>query len=189
MLLKDYLEAIQYKISGGSEYSWECFGPNARYLDCVENELSDGRYSINAVFDGATQDIYAIELWDYERNREYRWIDPDYRTEHDAECHRREIDPNESLDGNRYIDLEVTEDILEKIAAVVAGEDYDERVKVPVDFTDEELLKYMKLAHDQDITFNQLVERALKNAIDELRINPDAFKAKAESFKREKGLL
>lgn len=189
MLLKDYLEAIQFKISGGSEYSWDCFGPNARYLDCVDNELSDGRYSINAVFDSETQDVYAMELWDYENHREYRWINPDYRTEHDAECQRRDIDPNESLDGNRYIDLELPEDILEKITAVVQGEEYDERVKVPVNFTDAELLKYMKLAHDQDITFNQLVERALKEAIDQMQTNPEAFKAKAESFKREKGLL
>jgi hypothetical protein len=36
---------------------------------------------------------------------------------------------------------------------------------VPVDFSDEDLLQYMKMAHDMDITFNQFVERALVKAI------------------------
>jgi hypothetical protein len=55
--------------------------------------------------------------------------------------------------------------MLEKGAAICTGEDYDTRVSMPVDFTDEELLKYMKLAHERDITFNQFVEEALEAAI------------------------
>ena len=41
------------------------------------------------------------------------------------------------------------------------------RADIEVDFTDEELLTYMKLAHEQDITFNQLVERAIQQFLDE----------------------
>ena len=40
-------------------------------------------------------------------------------------------------------------------------------MQVPVDFTDEELLQYMKLAHERDMTFNELVEEALRHAIAE----------------------
>ena len=36
---------------------------------------------------------------------------------------------------------------------------------IDLEFSDEELLKYMKMAHELDITFNQLVERALKEVI------------------------
>jgi hypothetical protein len=36
---------------------------------------------------------------------------------------------------------------------------------MPVDFSDEELLTYMKMAHDRDMTFNQFVEEALRQAI------------------------
>jgi len=43
----------------------------------------------------------------------------------------------------------------------------DDRVDIEVDFTDEELLTYMKLAHEQDITFNQFVEQALRRFLDE----------------------
>jgi len=41
------------------------------------------------------------------------------------------------------------------------------RADIEVDFTDEELLTYMKMAHEQDITFNQLVEQALRRFLDE----------------------
>jgi hypothetical protein len=36
-----------------------------------------------------------------------------------------------------------------------------------MDFTDQELLTYMKLAHERDMTFNELVEQALRHAIAE----------------------
>lgn len=51
---------------------------------------------------------------------------------------------------------------------IQAGETYDTRVKVPVDFSDEELLQYMKLAHDRDMTFNEFVEEALRHALVEV---------------------
>ncbi len=37
---------------------------------------------------------------------------------------------------------------------------------IDVDFSDEELLQYMKLAHEQDITFNKFVENALRAVIE-----------------------
>ena len=43
----------------------------------------------------------------------------------------------------------------------------DGRAEIEVDFTDEELLTYMKLAHELDITFNQLMERALRQFLEE----------------------
>lgn len=190
MLLKQYLEAIDYKITGGSDYTWNCFGPNARYLDSNQDEFgADSRYSISAVFDSRSQDIYVIELWDYLTDREYRWLNSEFAQAHNAECLEREIDPRESLDGRKFIDIEVVEDILEKITAVVREEPYDERVKVPVNFTDDELLTYMKLAHERDMTFNQFVEEALREAINDYKTNPEEFARRAESFKREKGIL
>lgn len=183
--LKDFLEAVDYKITGGSEFQWECFGSNARYLDANDGDGSDSHYSINAIFDSVDQTVYVVEAWDYLTNREYRWFNPDYKFGYDDEASGRDVDPNESLDGRHYIDLEVPEDILEKIKAIVAGEEYDSRVKVPVDFTDEELLKYMKLAHERDITFNELVEEALRHAISEHQAGR-LTKEDAQRFIRER---
>ena len=167
--LEEFVKAIDYKITGGSEYGWQCFGPDARYLDSNDDESINSTYSASAIFDIKNQTVYAVEVWDYVNSREYRWINPAYYKAFVDESREREIDPRESLDNRRYIDLDVEEDILEKISKIVAGEEYDSRVKVPVDFTDEELLKYMKLAHERDITFNQLVEEALQSAIERFK--------------------
>ena len=52
---------------------------------------------------------------------------------------------------------------------VYEAEVCDTGVLVPIDFTDEELLTYMKMAHERNITFNQFVEDALRNFIDNRR--------------------
>ena len=39
---------------------------------------------------------------------------------------------------------------------------------IELEFDDEELLKYMMLAHEENITFNELCERALKAKLNEL---------------------
>jgi len=171
--LKDYLEAIEYRITGGSDYHWDCFGPNARYLDCDTHESGENTYSINACFDSIDQTVYALEFWDYVNDREYRWINPDFKSKYKKESVAKEIDFEESMDGRKWIDLDLAEDILEKMNAMVNGNEYDTRVKVPVDFSDEDLLQYMKLAHELDITFNELVERAIKEAIEQHEFHKD----------------
>jgi hypothetical protein len=55
---------------------------------------------------------------------------------------------------------------------------------MPVDFTDEELLKYMKMAHERDMTFNQFVEEALRQAIEEHKRDPEGMKARVEQWKQ-----
>jgi len=64
-------------------------------------------------------------------------------------------------------------DFIEKARAICKDQDYDTRVQIQIEFSDEELLEYMKIAHDRDITFNQLVEIALQEAIDQHRMLND----------------
>jgi len=79
----------------------------------------------------------------------------------------RDVNLNEAWDDVDYVDLDVADDFIQKALAIRAGENYDTRVQVPVDFSDEELLQYMKLAHERDMTFNEFVEEALRHAISE----------------------
>jgi hypothetical protein len=74
---------------------------------------------------------------------------------------------------------------MQKALAIASGEDYDTRVSMAVDFTDEELLKYMKLAHERDMTFNQFIEEALRAAIEDYNRDPEGMKARAERWKSE----
>ncbi len=66
-------------------------------------------------------------------------------------------------------------DYRKKFLASRAGEDYDTRVQITVDFSDEDLLKYMKLAHERDITFNEFVVQALTEAIRVRQTDPEKF--------------
>ena len=73
----------------------------------------------------------------------------------------------------------------QKGLAIRDGEDYDTRVQVQVEFSDDELLTYMKIAHDRDITFNELVEIALQDAIDQYRMLNDISLPKEKRKKKK----
>jgi predicted DNA-binding ribbon-helix-helix protein len=45
----------------------------------------------------------------------------------------------------------------------------DGKVEIPIDLSDEEFLKLAKMAHERDITFNQLVEEILQAEIDRIK--------------------
>ena len=104
-------------------------------------------------------------MCDYTNDRAYRVINPDFVSAFEKESETRAVPLNQAWDEVDYVDLEVDEDWLEKAQAIVSGETYDTRVQVPLDFSDEELFEYMKLAHEQDVTFNQLVTQALTEFI------------------------
>ena len=166
--LKEFMELVDYRVTEGSEYCWECFGSNAYSLS-YWNQDHNG-HSICIIFDTRTHEVYEVQAHDYKHDRAYRLINPNYKTAHDNEAVGRNVDANQAWDDVDYVDLDVDDDFIQKALAIIAGEDYDTRVQVPVDFTDEELLVYMKLAHERDITFNQLVEEALRAAIDEYKL-------------------
>jgi hypothetical protein len=162
--LKEWMEIVDYRITEGSDYCWHCYGNDVHMLDSWNGE-QDG-HSFTVIFDTKTQVVYEVQAHDYVHNRAYRMINPDFQKKNKKEAKRRDIDKNTAWDDVDYVDIEVDDDFFQKCLAIKAGEDYDTRVSVPMDFSDEELLTYMKLAHEQDITFNQLVERALREAID-----------------------
>jgi hypothetical protein len=173
--LKDFMETVDYRITEGNAYGWQCFGPNAYSLDSWNGD-QDG-HTVNIIFDTKDQTVYQAMVYDYAQNRAYRMTNPDFKEAFDTECQNRDILDMawEDDEGNpiKYVDLEVEEDFIEKARSIVNGEDYDTRIQVPVEFTDEELLTYMKMAHDRDMTFNAFVEMTLKAAIDEIKIRKE----------------
>ena len=169
--MKEWMELVDYKITEGSEYGWSCYGPNAYTLDSWNGVHGTGGYSFSIVFSTKTQKVYEVSVCDYTNDRAYRMIAENKRDKHSDEALARDVNLNEAWDDVDYVDLDVVDDFIQKCLAIRAGEEYDTRVSVPVDFSDEELLTYMKIAHDRDMTFNQLVEEALKAAIDEHRQN------------------
>lgn len=163
--IKDFMEAVQYKITEGSEYMWNCYGPNARSLDYWNGETGAGGRTVTMVFDTQTQFVYQMEAWDQSTDAAYRWIHPGYIEGVVAESQSRGVDFYQSFDDHKYTDLEVPEDILEKATAIAAGEDYDNRIMVTLTLGYDEEHLLMEMAHEADMSLNQFVEKILREDI------------------------
>jgi hypothetical protein len=161
--IKDFMEVVDYRITEGADFLWKCFGPNVYCLDSW-NGSHEG-HSIGIAFDTKNQTVYRFEAHDYSKNKSYRWVHPDWVEIYANEAKNRGVDHSEAWDEVKYTELELAEDILEKAAAIVNGIDYDERVKVPLELPDHVLNKLFRIAHDQDITLNELVENILKEEL------------------------
>lgn len=178
--LKEWMEIVDYKITEGSTYGWQCYGYNAYCLDSWNGEHEGHSFTI--IFDTKTQEVFEVQAHDFRNSRAYRMINPNYVQTHTKETTNRGV-PDEAWEDVNYVDLEADDDFMKKALAIAAGEDYDTRVSVPVEFSDEDLLKYMKIAHERDITFNQLITEALIEAINDYKRDPEGMKAKADQWK------
>ena len=58
------------------------------------------------------------------------------------------------------------DDFIAKAEAIRDGRDYDERVTMPIDISDADFVSIARMAHDRDITFNEMVEHILREEID-----------------------
>lgn len=169
--LQQFMELTSFRITEGSDYCWGCYGSNAHCLDSWNGEHEG--HSLSIIFDTKTQEVYEVQAHDYANSRAYRLINPDYKADFDYESTTRGVNANEAWDDVNYVDLETDEDWIEKAQAIVAGIDYDTRVQVPLTLNDEDLFMLMKMAHEQDITLNQLVENVLREQIERLSYAQD----------------
>lgn len=167
--LKEFLEVAEYRITEGGEYGWQCFGHDAYSLDSWNGDQNG--HTLTVVFDRKTQVVYQVEAFDYANERAYRIINPDYRQAFDDECkHRGIVDQAWERDNGtpvKFTDLESDDDWIQKALAIVAGETYDTRIMVPLELDRDQLHELMLLAHQQDLTLNQLVEKVVRLAIEE----------------------
>ena len=161
MHLSKVNQALNHRISGGSEYQWDCYGYNVRFLD-YESDYAHA----SVVFDTQTQIVYEAQVNSKDEDvKPYRWLNPDTKEKYLAECKERNIDPNNAWDNVSWVDTETTEDFLEKAEAIINGVEFDTRIKVPLDLDKEELFKLMSMAHERDLTLNELVEDILWDVI------------------------
>jgi hypothetical protein len=161
--LKEFMEICNYRITEGSDYQWECYGPNAYTLDSWNGD-QDG-HSFSIYFDTKTQEVYEVQIHDYRNQRAYRMINPEFAKKHKKEAKRREVEYKQAWDNVDYVDLEVDDDWIQKALAVEAGEVYDTRVSVPLVLDRDQMFDLMTMAHERDMTLNELVEFVLKEEI------------------------
>ena len=164
--MKEWMELVDYKITEGDTYGWSCYGPNAYRLDSWNGVHGTGGYSFSIVFSTKSQKVYEVSMCDYTNNRAYRMINPKNQEKHRKEAKSKSVLANQAWDDVDYIDLEVADDFFQKALAIRAGEPYDTRAEVEIELEEDIQLELMKMAHERDITLNQMVEEILRRMID-----------------------
>ena len=166
--MKEWMELVDYRITEGGEYGWQCYGPNAYALDSWNGVHGAGGHSFSIVFSTKTQKVYEVSVCDYTNNRAYRMIVENKRAKHRKEALDRDVNLNEAWDGVDYVDLEVVDDFIQKCLAIRAGEDYSTDVSIPIDLPDEVLMFAFKQAHEKNMTFNDFVNQVLRDFVDKV---------------------
>lgn len=159
MKLDDFLKLTSNRITGGTEYFWECYGKNARYIDFETDDIS-----ISMVYDTKNSTGYEMTV-DIGSDVSYRWINDVFRRPLEREYKARGLE----LDSDDYTDC--SEDVIiltAKNALKTADSLADTRVEVPLELSDDELFQLMKMAHEKDITLNQFVEEILRETMDRM---------------------
>jgi len=164
--MKEWMALVDYRITEGSTYDWQCYGPDAYHLDSWNGD-QDG-HSFTILFDTKTQTVYEVQAHDYLNQRAYRMVNPDFAKKVRKEAKRRSVDKDMAWDDVDYVDLEVDDDFFQKCLSIQAGEPYSTDVSIPLDLPDDVLMVAFRAAHEQNITFNQYVNDALRSLINQV---------------------
>lgn len=160
MNIQQIMEATQFKISGGSKYQWSCFGDNARYIDFSiegENEV------VSLVFDSVNQTIYQVEFFPNDTTT-YSWINPEFIDALKKEHSIKNI-PFNNEESNRIINIEVEDDIIDKITSFFNTGTFDDRVLTILELTSEEEELIEKASSISNLSVNDFINEAIKDYI------------------------
>jgi hypothetical protein len=166
--LKEWMELADYKITEGSDYGWNCYGPYSHQLDSWNGVHGKGGYSFSIVFSTKSQKVYEVQIHDYTNDRAYRMINPKFQEKHRKESLSRGVNLNEAWDGVDYVDLEVDDDFIQKCLAIKAGKEYSTDISVPLDLPDDLLMFAFKAAHAENMTFNAWMNKMLASFVDKV---------------------
>ena len=125
MKLIDVILAAEGRVSGGSEYCWNCWGPNARFMDFAD---VDGQEFANCVFDCKTYEVYDIRIHVPGYDQCFVWFNPETRDAHHNEAKVRDLDPLYAYDNIYYTEVD-DKTIIEYLKDVAAT--YYDNLPVP----------------------------------------------------------
>lgn len=155
--IASWLNVINYRVTTGSKWEWNCFGNNAHFMSHFREGTSN---SVDITFDTETKVVYILEAVDEESGYAYRYFNPQFRQQYLDE---------EKLRGGpdvKWTELEVLSDWYQKASAIVNGREYDKRIQVEIDIEDDVFLHLAKEAHKRDITINEMIAITIENALE-----------------------
>jgi hypothetical protein len=180
MNIKELLERVNYQFGSGGKFQWDCYGPDAFFIDFQTVDFTPcGGAIINS-----TGRVFEAHIEVPGEPICYKWVDPVFVQPYVEEAKRRNIDPNNAWDDVRYTDLDLEEDFLEKFDAIIHNRDFDRRILVPMDLSKEQLHQLFTLAHEADMSLNDFVAFILRRKIEQLK-NPK--KKEKKKYKEKYG--
>jgi len=158
MKIGEYLKLIGYRIGDCSDFGWECFGPNTKF---IESNMINDNYYTNCIYNPASEEIFHITFTDCITHKMYEWIHPDYIQKYDDEFKQNNIFSEDTSNDDDDIRVEIIEDIVEKVQCVMDGKEYDPRILVPVDLDEDTIQELTAIAAERGISIDKLIEDAL----------------------------
>lgn len=165
--LLEVITRLGARIEGGSEYGWNCFGPNARMLDFP---------NVGVIFDSVTQEVYMIDAWPNNYDADAKtivWVNREYEVAYRKESKNRGFyDPKEVLECYSF------KAIMEIAEAVIDEQPFDEGLinEIELFFEDGELELVMKAAELSGMTLDEFVNAALREKLDSVKSQKKAKK-------------
>jgi len=95
MNLLEILTSANGKVKGSAEYVWDCFGPDAMYLDIGTEELG---HLASVIFDSDDGTVYAVEMFLPQEQKAWRWIDERFQDLYIDVCQENGVNPRVAFD-------------------------------------------------------------------------------------------
>jgi hypothetical protein len=121
MNLSKIIAACGTRVCGGSEYLWDCYGSDARYMEFAD---INGRECCHIVFDTKTQDVYEIGLYKYDPDVAIGWHNPAFLQAYLNECALKKVEPFVAWDSLLYQQVNSIDTVLE-CAVMIGNAQYD----------------------------------------------------------------
>lgn len=95
MNLLEVLASANGQVKGSADYVWNCFGPDAMYLDIGNKDLG---HLASVIFDSDDGTVYALEMFLPQERRAWRWIDERFEDLYLEECQSNAVNPRVAYD-------------------------------------------------------------------------------------------
>jgi hypothetical protein len=102
MNILEVVTAANGLVKGGADYDWQCFGPNARYIDIGNDQIGQ---VASVIFDSDDGTVYAVELFYPPERKAWRWVDDRYYDAFIEACHYNDINPRFAYESVQYEDI------------------------------------------------------------------------------------
>jgi len=122
MNMMEVIKANGARIVGGSEYQWQCYGPNARHLDFADVV---GNEHCSIVHDSKTYTVYEISVYVPGQPQAFRWHNPEFRNVYVQEAQSRGFEPDNAWDDVSF-DVITDEQVILDYAKDVGELYYDD---------------------------------------------------------------